>query len=69
MSCKTNMQENPNNITRSNSAIRLSQEIEINEERINNLRISSVTDICMVVIFIMGLGIIIYYVIVSLHIK
>jgi hypothetical protein len=58
-----------NNIVSSNSSIRLSQEIQINQERIHNLRISSITDICMVVIFIMGLGIIIYYVVVSLHIK
>jgi len=58
-----------NNTIRSNSSIRLEQESQLNQERINNLRISSLSDICMVVIFIIGLGMIIYYIIFSLHIK
>jgi len=61
--------DSSNNTIRSNSSIRLAQETQLNQERITNLRISSASDICMVLIFIIGLGMIIYYIIFSLHIK
>ena len=65
---KHNIFDLSNNMILPNNNIRLTQEIAINQERINNLRISSATDICMIIIFLAGLGIISYYVIFSLHI-
>jgi hypothetical protein len=47
-----------------NYSIRLAQEIEINRERLINIRINSASDICIVLILIIGLGVIIYYVII-----
>jgi hypothetical protein len=46
-----------------NYSIRLAQQVEINRERLINLRISSASDVCIVLIFIIGLGVVIYYVI------
>ena len=42
------------------------QDIEFNRERIINLRISTISDICITVIFAVGVGFIIYYIIVKL---
>ena len=38
-----------------NYSIRLAQEVEINRERLTNLRISSASDICIVLILIIHL--------------
>jgi hypothetical protein len=52
-----------------NYSIRLAQEVEINRERLTNLRISSASDICIVLILIIFLGVVIYYVISTVVIK
>jgi hypothetical protein len=57
-----------NNIIYSSSGVRLSpQTVELHAARVTNLRISSITDIVMACAFIIGLGFVIYFIIVTLH--
>lgn len=50
-----------------NNYVRLQQDIRLNRERIYNMRINSATDICIVIILMLGLTVITYYVYVTLH--
>lgn len=50
-----------------NNYVRLQQDIRLNRERIYNMRINSATDICIVIILMLGLTVITYYVYVTLN--
>jgi hypothetical protein len=56
-----------NNIIYSSSITLSQQAIELQRARINNLRISSITDICIVCALIIGLGLFTYFIIVTLN--
>jgi hypothetical protein len=65
---KNYLRDASNNVVEVSSGVRLSpQTVALHEARISNLRISSATDIVMVLIFLAGFCVIVYYVFYTLH--
>jgi hypothetical protein len=65
---KNYIRDASNNVIEVSSGVRLSpQTVSLHEARITNLRISSATDIIMVIIFLAGFCVVVYYVFNTLH--